>query len=293
MAWRQFTYSLTEGERDQIEAALLSAGACAVTLEAATDEPIFEIAPSDRPLWQQIKLTALIDFELEADQFSADVNAQLGRSLNAELVEIIADKDWTREWMANFSPIACGQRLWIVPSWHTAPDANAVNLVLDPGLAFGSGTHPTTQMCLQWLDANTCDGQQVLDYGCGSGILAIAALLLGADQAIATDIDPQAVIATFDNAKRNHIAQNRLDCFVCGEKPIDSCADIVLANILANPLIALAGTLTAALHSGSHLVLSGILDSQAQMVIDAYADAVALEICARDDGWVLLHGVKA
>lgn len=292
MAWRQYTYSLTEAEREQVEDALLKSGACAVTLQAATDEPIFEIEPSDRPLWQQIKLSALTEFDLEPETFINSVCTQLETSLIPSKTEIIADKDWTREWMSHFEPIQCGPSLWIVPSWHEPPANDAVNLVLDPGLAFGSGTHPTTKMCLGWLDNNIKPQQTIVDYGCGSGILAIAALLLGAKSAIATDIDAQAIIATKDNAARNHIKPETLNCFVCDEQTIVETTDIVIANILANPLVSLKAELCNLLQTGSQLVLSGILENQANIVIDAYASEISLSIAEKDDGWVLLTGTK-
>lgn len=292
MAWRQYTYELTEANRERVEDALLAAGACAVTLEAQTDEPIFEVEPSDRPLWNAIKLTALIDLSLDNDIFLLNVNAALGEILSPSNTEIIADKDWTREWMDHFEPIQCGQRLWIVPSWHTPPANDAVNLILDPGLAFGSGTHPTTKMCLQWLDTNIQGSEKLVDYGCGSGILAIAGLLLGAKHAVACDIDPQAIIATNDNATRNNITPAQLSSLVCEELETGITADIVVANILANPLMGLSATLCAMLKPGSHLVLSGILTEQAQAVIDAYQTEIALSIINEDDGWVLLHGSK-
>lgn len=293
MAWRQYTYELTEANRERVEDALLAAGACAVTLQAQTDEPIFEVEPSDRPLWNAIKLTALIDVSLDHDAFLLNVNAALGETINPCHSELLADKDWTREWMTHFKPIQCGQRLWIVPSWHTPPQATAVNLILDPGLAFGSGTHPTTKMCLQWLDANVSSGNTVIDYGCGSGILAIASLLLGAQHALACDIDPQAIIATNDNAERNRIADGQLSSLICEAVEPETNADIVIANILANPLIGLSDTLGTMLKSRSQLVLSGILENQADAVIAAYRPYLTLDVTNSDDGWVLLSGTAS
>lgn len=191
--------------------------------------------------------------------------------------------------MDNFQPMRFGQRLWIVPSWHEAPDAQAVNLLLDPGLAFGTGTHPTTALCLEWLDAQALDGVQVLDFGCGSGILAIAALLLGAREAIGTDIDVQALEASRDNAGRNGIADARLSLFLPEQLPALQ-ADVLVANILAGPLVSLAPQLSGLIRPGGLLALSGILAEQGQEVADAYAEAFDLDPIVVRDGWVRISG---
>jgi len=161
----------------------------------------------------------------------------------------VEDKDWEREWMDDFKPLRFGDRLWIVPSWHDAPDPHAANLLLDPGLAFGTGTHPTTALCLEWLDGQDVTSRQVIDYGCGSGILGLAALLLGADHVIGVDTDPQALEASRENARRNKVEEERLDLFLPGDEP-DTMADIMLANILAQPLIGLAPRLAAKVKPG-------------------------------------------
>lgn len=193
--------------------------------------------------------------------------------------------------MDNFQPMRFGRRLWIVPSWHAAPEPQAVNLLLDPGLAFGTGTHPTTALCLEWLDGQQLEGCSVIDFGCGSGILAIAALLLGAPQAVGTDIDPQALEASRDNASRNGIDPARFPVYLPADMPQQQ-ADVVVANILAGPLVALAAQITTLVRGGGRLALSGILAEQAEEVRAAYAEAFDLDPTAVKDGWVRISGVK-
>lgn len=193
--------------------------------------------------------------------------------------------------MDNFHPMRFGQRLWIVPSWTEAPEPDAVNLRLDPGLAFGTGTHPTTALCLEWLDGQPLKNQSVIDFGCGSGILAIAALLLGAPKAVGTDIDPQALEASRDNADRNGIDPARFPVYLPADMP-QQAADVVVANILAGPLVALAPQITTLVKSGGRLALSGILAEQADEVRAAYADEFALDPTAVKEGWVRISGVR-
>jgi ribosomal protein L11 methyltransferase len=214
-----------------------------------------------------------------------------GTPLPEHLSELIEDQDWERSWMDNFQPMRFGQRLWIVPSWHAAPEPDAVNLLLDPGLAFGTGTHPTTALCLEWLDAQTLQDCTVLDFGCGSGILAIAALLLGAGLAIGTDIDPQALEASRDNASRNGIEPARFPLYLPGELP-GVRADVLVANILAGPLVELAPRLAELLGPGGRLALSGILAEQAEAVRAAYSKDFMLEPTAEKDGWVRISGIR-
>jgi len=202
--------------------------------------------------------------------------------------EFVGDEDWVRLSQSQFEPIRISDKLWIVPSWTTAPDAHAVNLVLDPGLAFGTGSHPTTRLCLQWLERTVRGGERILDYGCGSGILAIAALRLGAREALGVDVDPLALIAARANA-----ARNRADVrFINTETALDSQADLVIANILANPLILLAPLLAGYMSKGGRIALSGILEAQAEEVMKAYAPWFAMRASASDEGWVLLEGLR-
>ena len=204
-------------------------------------------------------------------------------------IEQIEDKDWEREWMDNFHPMQFGQRLWICPSWREVPDKNAVNVMLDPGLAFGTGTHPTTALCLEWLDGLDLTGKTVIDFGCGSGILAIAALKLGAKNAIGIDIDPQAILASRNNAEQNGVA-DRLQLFLSDDKPADLKADVVVANILAGPLKELYPIISQLVKEGGDLGLSGILETQAQSVCDAYTQSFDLDPVAVKEEWCRITG---
>ncbi|WP_275547262.1 MULTISPECIES: 50S ribosomal protein L11 methyltransferase [unclassified Pseudomonas] len=291
MPWLQVRLAITPEQAETYEDALLEVGAVSVTFMDAEDQPIFEPDLGTTPLWSHTHLLAL--FEANTDETALIAHLQLlcGGSLPEHHVERIEDQDWERRWMDNFQPMRFGQRLWIVPSWHAAPEPDAVNLLLDPGLAFGTGTHPTTALCLEWLDGQTLDNCSVLDFGCGSGILAIAALLLGAPQAVGTDIDPQALEASRDNASRNGIDPARFPVYLPADLP-QQPADVVVANILAGPLVSLAPQITALVKEGGRLALSGILAEQAEEVRAAYAGAFDLDPTATKDGWVRISGVK-
>lgn len=291
MPWLQVRLAITPEQAETYEDALLEVGAVSVTFMDAEDQPIFEPDLGTTPLWTHTHLLAL--FEADTDETALIAHLQLlcGGTLPEHHVERIEDQDWERSWMDNFQPMRFGQRLWIVPSWHAAPEPDAVNLLLDPGLAFGTGTHPTTALCLEWLDGQTLDNCSVLDFGCGSGILAIAALLLGAPQAVGTDIDPQALEASRDNASRNGIDPARFPVYLPADLPHQP-ADVVVANILAGPLVSLAPQITALVKAGGRLALSGILAEQADEVRAAYAGAFDLDPTATKDGWVRISGVK-
>ena len=291
MPWLQVRLAITPEQAETYEDALLEVGAVSVTFMDAEDQPIFEPDLGTTPLWSNTHLLAL--FEADTDEAALLAHLQLlcGGALPEHHVERIEDQDWERSWMDGFQPMRFGQRLWIVPSWHTAPQPDAVNLLLDPGLAFGTGTHPTTALCLEWLDGQNLDNCSVLDFGCGSGILAIAALLLGAPQAAGTDIDPQALEASRDNASRNGIDPARFPVYLPADLP-QQPADVVVANILAGPLVSLAPQITALVKSGGRLALSGILAEQAEEVRAAYASAFDLDPTAVKDGWVRISGVK-
>lgn len=291
MPWLQVRLAITPEQAETYEDALLEVGAVSVTFMDAEDQPIFEPDLGTTPLWSHTHLLAL--FEADTDETALIAHLQLlcGGSLPEHHVERIEDQDWERSWMDNFQPMRFGQRLWIVPSWHAAPEPDAVNLLLDPGLAFGTGTHPTTALCLEWLDGQTLDNCSVLDFGCGSGILAIAALLLGAPQAVGTDIDPQALEASRDNASRNGIDPARFPVYLPADLP-QQPAEVVVANILAGPLVSLAPQITALVKGGGRLALSGILAEQADEVRAAYAGAFDLDPTATKDGWVRISGVK-
>ncbi|MBG0843311.1 ribosomal protein L11 methyltransferase [Pseudomonas sp. NFACC19-2] len=291
MPWLQVRLAITPEQAETYEDALLEVGAVSVTFMDAEDQPIFEPDLGTTPLWSNTHLLALFEADTDETALLAHLQLLCGGALPEHHVERIEDQDWERSWMDGFQPMRFGQRLWIVPSWHTAPQPDAVNLLLDPGLAFGTGTHPTTALCLEWLDSQSLDNCSVLDFGCGSGILAIAALLLGAPQAAGTDIDPQALEASRDNASRNGIDPARFPVYLPADLP-QQPADVVVANILAGPLVSLAPQITALVKGGGRLALSGILAEQAEEVRAAYASAFDLDPTAVKDGWVRISGVK-
>lgn len=291
MPWLQVRLAITPEQAETYEDALLGVGAVSVTFMDAEDQPIFEPDLGTTPLWSNTHLLALFEADTDPANLVAHLQLLTGGELPAHEIEHIEDQDWERSWMDNFQPMHFGQRLWIVPSWHAAPQPEAVNLLLDPGLAFGTGTHPTTALCLEWLDGQDLNDCTVIDFGCGSGILAIAALLLGAPQAIGTDIDPQALEASRDNAGRNGIDPARFPVYLPADMP-QQPADVVVANILAGPLVSLAPQITALVKAGGRLALSGILAEQAEEVRAAYADAFDLDPTAIKDGWVRISGVK-
>ena len=202
MSWLQIRLAITPDQAEALEDQLLDVGAVSVTFMDAEDQPIFEPDLNTTPLWSHTHLLALFEADTDPDALLAHLRLLRGGEIPEHQIEVIEDQDWERSWMDNFQPMRFGRRLWIVPSWHAAPEPDAVNLLLDPGLAFGTGTHPTTALCLEWLDAQSLQGQSLLDFGCGSGILAIAGLLLGAEHAVGTDIDVQALEASRDNAMR-------------------------------------------------------------------------------------------
>ncbi|MEA3301216.1 MAG: 50S ribosomal protein L11 methyltransferase [Pseudomonadota bacterium] len=291
MPWLQVHLLAPRADTEAVEDALLDCGAVSVTLADSADNPILEPGVGETPLWETVKVTGL--FELPADRAliaAQFVALQPGFGAADLHWEEVADQPWERAWMDHFEPIQCGGRLWICPSWREPPDPDAVNLRLDPGLAFGSGTHPTTFLCLEWLDGIDLAGTTVIDYGCGSGILGIAALLLGADRVIAVDNDPQALIATRDNLERNGLGAERLSTHLPADMP-DASADILVANILAGPLISLAPRLDQLTRLGGRLCLSGLTLDQAQAVMAAYP-GFRFEPIARRDDWVRLGARK-
>jgi ribosomal protein L11 methyltransferase len=289
MPWLQVRLAISPEQAETYEDALLSVGAVSVTFMDAEDQPIYEPDLGTTPLWSRTHLLALFEADVDEANLLAHLTLLTGGTLPDHQVERIEDQDWERSWMDNFQPMRFGQRLWIVPSWHAAPEPTAVNLLLDPGLAFGTGTHPTTALCLEWLDGQELSGVDVLDFGCGSGILAIAALLLGAKQAVGTDIDIQALEASRDNAGRNGIDPARFPLYLPQDLPQQQ-AEVVVANILAGPLVQLADTITALVQPNGRLALSGILAEQAEEVRAAYSAEFELDPTAEKDGWVRISG---
>lgn len=290
MPWLQLRIPVTPEQAPEREEFLFTLGALSVTFMDAEDQPIFEPDLGTTPLWQHTSLLALFEADTDEQNLRQEVEKHIGDTTLQ--VEHIADQDWERSWMEDFHPVCCGTRLWIVPSWHQPPDPSAVNLSLDPGLAFGTGTHPTTALCLEWLDAQSLKDRTLVDFGCGSGILAIAALLLGARNAIGTDIDPQALEASRQNARRNRIADQALDLCLPPRMPAKQ-ADVVVANILASPLVQLAPQLAALVKPGGLLALSGILEEQADEVCSAYRPQFDLDALVSREGWVRISGRKS
>lgn len=274
-----------------IEELLLELGARSTSLEDAGDHALLEPLPGETPVWPEAVVSGLFEDDVEPACTTLSLCTRLGIAPAAVARENVEERDWVRAWMDDFKPMRFGKRLWICPTGYEPPVPDAVNLLLDPGLAFGSGTHPTTALCLSWLDAHPPLDATIIDYGCGSGVLAIAALRLGARHAIGVDLDPQALTATRDNARRNGITDGQLP--VCLPRDLDPApADLVMANILSGPLVELAPVLTRLVRPGGRLILSGLLSEQAQAVATAYTGAFRMEVPLLQDGWALLEGRK-
>jgi ribosomal protein L11 methyltransferase len=288
MAWIQFIFDSTPDKAEALSDALSECGAAAVTFQDKEDQPIYEPDIGTTPLWSQTTVTGLFDAEVDTDALCNLLSAQLQQPLPSFKVEAVEDKDWEREWMKNFHPMQFGDRLWICPSWLEPPQADAVNIMLDPGLAFGTGTHATTALCLNWLDQADLKGKYVIDYGCGSGILAIAAALLGAEKVIGVDTDPQALEATQANAERNGVY---IDTYFPEDCPDLPC-DVMVANILAGPLQSLAPRLAALCKPGADIALSGILESQAEDVSAAYEENFFMDAPSQREDWIRLTGQR-
>lgn len=301
MPFLQLNLAVGAADPEPFEEALLAAGALSITLQDAADNPVLEPAPGTTPLWPSVQIKALFAAAADRDVIAALLKAELAQPLPALSFESIADRAWEREWLKDFHPMRFGRRLWICPAGQRpaaaelpseTPDAGLEPcfIDLDPGLAFGTGTHPTTALCLEWLDGAALAGKAVIDYGCGSGVLAIAALKLGAAHALAVDIDPQAVIATADNAQRNGVADRLRVCTVA--EMTAAPADVLLANILAEPLVTLAPSLAALVKPGGHLVLSGLLTHQAPQVATPYQPWFDIDPVAIREDWARLSGKR-
>lgn len=295
MSWLQLFMDTNPDQLEAVEQALLDTGALSVTLLDAADQPLLEPAPGETPLWNSIRLAGLFD----ANSDMAFISTQLQNSLKLDTlpglsIQPLEDRDWTRAWMDDFKPMQFGKDLWICPDGFTPPMPDAVNLKLDPGLAFGTGTHPTTALCLEWLEANRPVQSNVIDFGCGSGVLAIAALLLGAKHVWAIDNDPQAIVACKDNSIKNKVEKNLT---VLAPETLSTIlpktkVDLVLANILAGPLTSLAPMMATLIHSGGKLVLSGILESQLKDIIRAYEECFYLQPATQREEWICLEGTR-
>lgn len=295
MSWVAIHVTISADNAEHLSEVLFDLGALSVSVEdalAGTDreEPIFgEPGVPGDALWKENILSALFDADTDGNRIIEAVASRLDIPTPPYRLETIADTDWVRATQAQFDPIAISDRLWITPTWHTPPeDSTAVNLILDPGLAFGTGSHPTTRLCLQWLDSHDLMHKTLLDYGCGSGILAIAAMKLGAKQADGVDIDPQAMIASKQNAEQNQVNVNFYlpDALPAGQY------DLVVANILTNPLKALATILAYRCAPGGQIILSGILSEQANDILTIYQEWFDIALAKEEEGWVLLHGIR-
>ncbi len=292
--WQELHCTARKDQIDALEEWFFAAGALSVTLEDQADQPLLEPGPGETPLWDTVQVTALFAGDHDLAPVLAAVPGDLVTEAPEGIVPV-ADREWTRVWEDQFQPMQMGRRLWICPSWTPPPDPNAINLLLDPGLAFGTGTHPTTAMCLKALDAAQLENTRAVDYGCGSGILGVAAALLGAQQVLGIDNDPQAITASHDNAVRNGLSAPQFSASLPDTAALESwrgSADWVVANILAGPLIELAPTLTALMAPQSRLLLAGLLEAQAEQIIAAYAPSVTLAIADQQEEWVLLAGER-
>jgi len=290
MNWQKLRFQVEANDSDALCNVLEAFLASSVTIENAGDDEFYEVAFPKTPDWQTVYVSALFYEEVEL----ADIVAFVQTSMFADkevpyIIEELVDQDWQQVWLDSFSPFQVGENLWVCPSWHDAPDANARNLILDPGLAFGTGTHPTTRMCLEWISNAQLSGNSVLDYGCGSGILAIAALLCGADHADAVDIDPLAVSASRENAEKNKVSSN-LATFLPGDAPNQNY-DLVIANILANVLIEFKDLLNNRTKAGGKILLTGILQEQVEKVKIAFEPNFVFSEM-KSEQWSLLIGEK-
>ncbi|MDP5255455.1 MULTISPECIES: 50S ribosomal protein L11 methyltransferase [unclassified Vibrio] len=293
MPWIQIKLNATNENAEPIGDMLMElTGALSVTFLDAHDTPVFEPLPGETRLWGDTDILALYDADTDTKWVVEQIkSSQLLAADFAYKVEQLEDKDWEREWMDNFHPMKFGQRLWVCPSWRDIPEPDAINVMLDPGLAFGTGTHPTTALCLEWLEGLDLQGKTVIDFGCGSGILAIAAIKLGAEKVIGIDIDPQALQASHDNAQRNGVA-DKLDVYLPQNQPEGLIADVVVANILAGPLRELSTVITSLVKPQGQLAMSGVLDTQAQDVARYYQADFSLDEIKEQSEWCRISGQK-
>jgi ribosomal protein L11 methyltransferase len=291
MTWHQISVITTEDLAPRLADFFDQLNAVSVTYMDAEDEPVYEPAIGETKIWSNTEVIALYELDAEPELIKSQVYAQF----KAELLhnyrhEIIEDQEWERAWMEFYKPMKFADKLWVCPTDQEQYESGTVCLTLDPGLAFGTGTHPTTALCLEWLASHDLAGKTVIDYGCGSGILAVAAILLDAKEAHAVDIDPQAITATQSNALKNRV-QDKISCYLPEQfNPFQ--ADVVLANILAKPLIEMSEQISNLVAPGSHLVLSGILYEQAESVIAAYQPYIIFEVPTQQEDWIRLQGIK-
>jgi ribosomal protein L11 methyltransferase len=301
MSWTEIVIEVARDHAEALSDALMEAGALSVSVEDAdegteAEQPLFG-EPGMEPAeaaWERSRVVALAATDADHAAIVKDAAAAIGlQTMPAYTLRPVEEQDWVRLTQSQFDPIHIGKNIWVVPSWHDAPDPNGLVLELDPGLAFGTGSHPTTRLCMEWLEAHALRGLSVLDYGCGSGILAMVAEKLGAALVFGVDIDPQAIESARYNSERNHcdIAYFLPEEFAAGSH--QQTFDVVVANILSSPLKLMAPMLSSKVRPGGTLVLSGILVRQADEVAAAYAPFIKLSVWAEHDGWVVLSGQSA
>ncbi|MGN1392564.1 MAG: 50S ribosomal protein L11 methyltransferase [Succinivibrionaceae bacterium] len=290
MPWIQIKIGTTEKKAKKISTILSGFGAACVTFMDTVDNPVYEPLPGETILWTKTTVIGLFEADVNPKPITDFIYEHYQDSVTYK-VEQLEDKDWVREWMDQFKPIKCGTKLWICPSWCDIPDTNAVNVMLDPGLAFGTGTHPTTFMCLNWLDSIDLTNKSVIDFGCGSGILAVSALKLGANKVVGIDIDQQAIDASLDNATRNGVHE-KIELYLPKDQPQNLQADVLVANILAGPLRELAPTIANMVKKGGLFAISGIIDTQADEMKNIYSQWFNIDSIIYKDEWCRISGSK-
>lgn len=291
-AYLQLEFRLGADDLELTEAALFELGAHAVTLLDAEDQLLVEYERGENPVWNSMRVLALFDIDADLDSLRAELSLMLGPPGSGTWqLSHLPDQDWHRAWMDRYEPLRFGQRLCVCPSWHKVPENCSHPILLDPGTAFGTGTHATTAMCLQWLDGQNYDGQTIVDFGSGSGVLAIAAAILGGTRVVAIDNDPEAVSHSLENMQRNNLDMQRCTAHLDTNYPaLQGQVDLLIANILAAPLVRLAPQLCELLAPKGQILLSGILEEQVASVIAAYNDNIRFEKPTVQDGWVMLVG---
>jgi ribosomal protein L11 methyltransferase len=287
MSWLKISFAIQKARLDIVSEKLEQAGAQAVTIEDAGDHALFDLLDGEQPVWDSSLVTGLFNAETGVDTVLSElVNTFAPDALPEFRIEELADQDWERSWMDRFQPMQYGHNLWVCPTWCEPPEPGASNIMLDPGLAFGSGSHETTRLCMQWLSTQELAGKSVIDYGCGSGILAIAALKLGAVNALGVDIDPQALQASRRNAELNQVSEC-LQLVLPENVPEQAAADIIFANILAGTLIELKSQLLGFRKAAGILILSGVLQSQKSLIVQEFEAGNSIQVVNEGD-WLMM-----
>ncbi len=292
MPWLQLKVTVDSSQSEALERYLLDEGAVSVTLQDAGDEPVFQIEVGSTPLWEATRISGMFSEQVDIHTIANTLKSHANFTLHGSIqIENLPDRDWEREWMKDFEALQISEKLWVCPSWITPPDSDAITVMLDPGLAFGTGTHSTTSLCLQWLSFQDLQDKTVIDYGCGSGILAIAASLLGAAKVIAVDNDPQAITATGNNCASNKIEKDKLRAYLPKQMPHEK-VNFLVANILAGPLQQLAPTLADLLLPQGKILLSGLLADQFQFIEAIYGKFFTMSEPVADGDWIRVEGTR-